>query len=154
SPLVQQLHKSPMGALLKNDRDWRKINVGREQVEALLGLDWTKLRDDIFGDAVLFAYRPRRPDQQLDDQALFLVRARDSQALAKLVERVNALQKAGGEVKAIEAREHNGQAYFQRVDAKAAPFYALLGPLLIVASDEGFLREVLARRLLDATANS
>src|SRR5262249_16961240 len=56
--------------------------------------------------------------------------------------------------KAIEAREHNGQSYFQRVDAKAAPFYALIGPLLVVASDEGLLREALARRSPDAKANS
>ncbi|HMF11174.1 MAG TPA: DUF3352 domain-containing protein, partial [Gemmataceae bacterium] len=145
-PFIQQFHKSPMGALLHNDPDWQKLNAGREQAEALLGLDWTKLRDDILGDAVVFAYRPGKADQPNTDQALILLRARDPQALAKLVERINALQKAGGEVKAVEAREHNGLSYFQRVDAKAAPFYALLGPVLAVSSDEAFLREALGLR--------
>src|SRR5262249_8922969 len=154
SPFIQQFQKSPMGALLNADRDWRKINAGREQVEALLGMDWTKLRDDVLGDAVVFAYRPQKPDKPRDEQALFLLRARYPQERAKLIERVNALQKVGGEIKAVEVREHNGQSYFQRVDAKAAPFYALLGPLLIVASDEGFLRETLARRTQDARPSS
>lgn len=149
SPFVQQFHKSPLGALLTNDRDWQKLNAGREQVEALLGVDWTKLRDDILGDAVVFAVRPGKQDE---DQALILLRARDPQALAKLVERINAFQKAGGEVKAVEPRAHNGQRYLVRVDAKAMPFYALIGSVLAVSSNEALLREALGRRLLEAAA--
>jgi hypothetical protein len=149
SPFLQQFKKSPIGVLLSNDRDWQKLNAGREQVEALLEVEWTKLRDGIFGDAMVFAFRPGPPDKSHDDQILFLLRARDPQALAKLVDRVNALQKAGGEVKGVEVRLEGPQRYYHRVAAKAAPFYALDGPVLAVSSDETFLREALACRLRD-----
>ena len=147
SPFVQQFKKSPMGALLSSDRDWQKLNAGREQIEALLEQEWAKLRDGIFGDAVVFAFRPGPPDKPHEDQVLFLLWARDPQALEKLVERVNALQKAGGEVKAVEVRVEAGQRYYQRIGAKAAPFYALDGPVLAVSSDEAFVREALGSRL-------
>src|SRR5262249_16543112 len=93
SPFVQQFKKSPMGALLSSDRDWQKLIAGREQIEGLLEQEWGKLRDGIFGDAVVFAFRPGPPDKPHDDQVLFLLWARDPKALEKLVERVNALQK-------------------------------------------------------------
>jgi hypothetical protein len=146
SPFVRQFRQSPTGALLNADRDWQTLTAGREKLEALLGLEWTKLRDDVLGDALVFAYRPSLADGPQRDQVLILVRARDPQALAKLVEWINAFQKVSGEVKAVEAREHGGLRYFQRVEAKAAPFYALLGPVLAVSSDEAMLRDALDRR--------
>jgi hypothetical protein len=151
SPFVQQFQKSPMGALLDADRDVRKFIDGRQQLEALLGVDWTKLRDDIIGDAVVFAFRPAPPENAGQDQALILVRARDPEALARLVERINSFQKTIGELKAIEPREHNGQRYFQRTEAKSLPFYGLMGPVLAVSSHEALLRQALERRASDAT---
>src|SRR5215471_14763591 len=55
SPFFQQFEKSPIVGLLKNDADWRNFMAGREKLEALLGIDVQKLRDDILGDAVVFA---------------------------------------------------------------------------------------------------
>jgi hypothetical protein len=144
SPFVKQFEKSAMGELLKTDPDWRKFQAGREQLERLLGIDWPKLRDDIIGDAVVLAVRPgTKPN---DEKGLVLLKARDPEALAALIKQVNALQKAGGEYESLENREHKGQGYFQRVGAKTAPFYALLGSVLIVASDETMMREALDRR--------
>jgi hypothetical protein len=148
SPFVKQFEKSAMGELLKADPDWRKFQTGREQLEGLFGIDWPKLRDDIIGDAVVVAVRPGSKGN--DDKGLVLLRARDPEALAALLKRVNALQKAGGEYESIENREYKGQGYFQRVGAKTAPFYALLGPALIVASHEDMLREALDRRATSA----
>ena len=146
SPFFQQFEKSPIAGLLKTDPDWRKFTAGREKLEALLGMDVQKLRDDILGDAVVFAVRPAPEGKPNDDRALILLRARDAQELAKVIARLNDLQRVGGEITAIEPRDHKGQQYFERVGAKTAPFYALIGPLLIVASDETMLREALDRR--------
>jgi hypothetical protein len=152
SPFLQQFQKSPMGALLDADRDMRKFIEGRQQLETLFGVDWPKLRDEILGDAVVFAFRPAPPDKSGQDQALILLRARDPQALANLVERINAFQKTIGEVKAVEPRTHKGQKYFERVEAKALPFYALAGPVLALSSHDAMLRQALDRRGPDATA--
>src|SRR5262249_19653253 len=152
SPSSRQFHEARMGALLTADRDWQMLNAGREKLEAVLGLDWTKLRDDVLGDAVVFAYRPSLPAAPPGDQILILLRARDQEALAKLVERINSFQKVSGEIEGVEPRGRGRQRYFQRVGAKAAPFYALLGPVLAVSSDEALLREVLDRRSREAAS--
>src|SRR5215831_8572980 len=115
SPFFQQFEKSPVAGLLKNDADWRNFIAGREKLEALLGTDVQKLRDDILGDAVVFAVRPAAEDKPNDDRALVLLRAREAQELAKVITRLNDLQKVGGEFTAIEPREHKGQRYFERV---------------------------------------
>jgi hypothetical protein len=146
SPFVKQFEKSAMETRLKADADWRKFTAGRDHIESLLGIEWPKLRDDIAGDAVVIAVRPGGADKPNDEKGIVLLRARDAMELGKLITRINALQQVGGEFKAVEAREHKGQGYFERVGAKTAPFYALIGPLLIVASDEAFLREALDRR--------
>jgi hypothetical protein len=154
SRLARQLQKSPMAAVLDSDRDWRQFTQVQKQLEALLGIDWPKLRDDILGDAIVVAYRPGPPDKPHQEQALILLRARDPQALAQLVERVNQFQKASGEVKAVEPREDQGRRYFERVQAKGAEFYALDGPTLMVASQETMLREALARHSKAAAAET
>src|SRR6516225_1122115 len=106
SPFFQQFEKSPIAGLLKTDPDWRKFTAGREKLEALLGLDVQKLRDDILGDAVVFAVRPAPEGKPNDDRALILLRARDAQELAKVIARLNDLQRVGGEITAIEPRDH------------------------------------------------
>src|SRR5215475_5226988 len=79
SPFFSQFEKSPIAGLLKTDPDWRKFTEGRDKLEALLGIDVQKLRDDILGDAVVFAVRPAAEDKPNDDRALVLLRARDAQ---------------------------------------------------------------------------
>src|SRR5262249_10645084 len=75
APFVRQFQEAPMSALLNADRDWQMLTAGREKIEAVLGLDWTKLRDDVLGDAVVFAYRPSLPADPPGDQILILLRA-------------------------------------------------------------------------------
>jgi hypothetical protein len=145
SPFGQQFRKSAIGAALANDSSWKKLTKQREHLERLLGVSWAKLRDDILGDAVVLAFSPGPPDKPNQDQGLILVQSRDPEALAKLVDRVNKLQKQSGELKEVEAREHNGRRYYYRVEAKGANYYYLSGPILAVSSQETMLRRALDR---------
>jgi hypothetical protein len=145
SPFAQQWQKSPMRTLVDKDRDWQNFTDSRRQIEQIIGIEWTKLRDDILGDALVFAYRPGPPGKPGEDRGLILLHARDPQALAKLIERVNKMQVGSRELKELEVREHNGQRYFHRAGATGANFYALIGPILAVSSQEGAVRDALDR---------
>lgn len=145
SPLAQQWQKSALPSLLDKDRDWQNFTDSRRLVEQILGVEWTKLRDDILGDAVVFAYRPGRPGKSDEDRGLILLHARDPQALARLIERINKFQIGSRELKQLEVREHNGRRYFHRAEAKGANFYALVGPILLVSSQEGMIQDALDR---------
>jgi hypothetical protein len=144
SPFGQQFRKSAMGSAIEADPAWKKLDKQRKQLEKLLGLAWAKLRDEILGDAVVLAYFPGPPDKPDQDQGLILVRARNGKTLKKLVDGVNKVQKVSKEIKKVEARDHNGRRYFQRIGAKSAQYYYLDGPILAISS-----QEVLLRRALD-----
>src|SRR5207302_9740502 len=113
-----------------------------ELLKQHLGIDWPTLRDDIFGDAVVVAYRPAAPGRPDQEQGMIALRAAQPKRLADLVDRFNALQKQTGELKELETLKHQGATYHRRVHAKNTHYYHLRGPLLVVAGSEGMLREV------------
>jgi hypothetical protein len=143
SPFGQQFRQSAMGSALEADPAWKKLDKQRKHLERLLGVAWAKLRDEILGDAVVFAYIPGPPDKPDQDQGLILVRARNGKMLKKLVDGVNKVQKLSKELKSVEARDHDGRRYFHRVEAKSAQFYYLNGPILAISSQEAMLRRAL-----------
>jgi hypothetical protein len=144
SPFVAGLRKSAVGESIAHSDDFGRLTKLQEQLQKHLGVDWERLRDDIFGDAVAFAYRPGPSGQPEDEEGLILIRARSAKPLADLVDRLNEAQKASGEVKEIEERSHHGLAYFRRDERdKPASYYFLRGPVLLLASREPMLLRAL-----------
>ncbi len=103
------------------------------------------MRDDILGDAVVIAFRPGPPGQAELEQGMIALRAPRPKLLAELVDRVNQLQQASGELKELEPLKHQGATYYRRVDLRKTHYYYLHGPLLIVAGTEDMLRKALDR---------
>jgi hypothetical protein len=118
SPFVQQFHRSPLGQVLHNAKEMQKLLEVEKQLQKSFRLDWARLRDDIFGDAIVLAYRPGPPDKPGQEQDLILIRARDADFLTQLVDRINQAQKGAGELQEVEPRQHQGQKYFRRVEKK------------------------------------
>src|SRR5215475_9851625 len=61
SPLVEQFRESPVGKRLAAAAEIEQLARVEKELKDLLGLDWKQLRDEILGDAVVFAYRPGPP---------------------------------------------------------------------------------------------
>jgi hypothetical protein len=144
SPFVQQFRASPLGIGLQASPEAVKLFAVENQFRKDLQVDWTRLRDDIFGDAVVVAYRPGPPGAMTkQDQDLIVIRARDPKLLAGLVERVNRIQQEKKEVTELEPRTCQGQTYYRRVDRTHENYYFLHGPLLAVSGQEAMLRRVI-----------
>jgi hypothetical protein len=138
SPLIKQMQTSP---------EAKKVQAAIEEIFKGLDVSPEQFRDDILGDAVIFAYRKGPPGQQDKDDGLILVHARDDKLLARLVDRINELQVKGGEVKAVEPVGKDGR-YFRRVKAvetEKADYYALRGHKLLFSGSEALLKAMLAR---------
>src|SRR5437879_4398244 len=58
SPFLASFQKSPLGEAIRASDETQKLLELEKHLSKQLGLDWLKLRDEIFGDAVVFAYRP------------------------------------------------------------------------------------------------
>ncbi|MBY0526226.1 MAG: hypothetical protein K2R98_22730 [Gemmataceae bacterium] len=144
SPFASQFQKSVVGQMLSQAPELNKLRDMEKQMKEHLGVGWPQLRDDILGDAVVFAYRPGPPGKPEEEQGLFLTRARNAAMLTTLIDRFNAAQKKSGDLLKLEEREHNGVKYYHRVERKQAPYYYWQrGSVLAISGQEAMLRRVL-----------
>src|SRR5260370_720059 len=128
SEFVKRLRASPFAAELTKDKEFLKLLQVEDHLQKHLQVNWTQLRDEVFGDAVVFAYRPGPPGKPEQDRDLSLIRARDEKLLAALIERLNAAQKESGELQTLDMRTHAGVNYYRRAERNNTSYYLLHGP--------------------------
>jgi hypothetical protein len=145
SPFVDQFRASSLGTKIRNAPETQKLTELEKFIQRSLDLSAGQLRDDILGDALALAYRPGPSDKPDEEEGLFLIRARDATLLARLVERINILQKETGDLEELEQREYRGRKYYRRVERVGGGYYYLRGPVLAFAPQEGILRQVIDR---------
>jgi hypothetical protein len=143
SPFARRVCEASLVKSLLASDEWAKLRKVEGYLSRHLGVSFASLRDDLLGDAFLFAYRPGPPGKPEQEQGLFLLRARDEKVLADFVAKLNALQQGTGELKALDEREHEGVKYHRRQEAKATTFYLLKGPVLLFTGQEALLREAI-----------
>jgi hypothetical protein len=143
SPFAAQFRKSSIGIALADSPELKKIENVEQEIKKHLGVTADQLREDIYGDAIVFAYRPA-PDGKPDgEEGVFLLRARDGDLLARLISRVNELQKTSGELKELTERKHEGVSYFLRAEPRGDHFYYLNGKVLAFTGNEAMLKRVI-----------
>jgi hypothetical protein len=152
SPFLKQFWESPLGAAVRQAPELKKLDAAEKHLHKHLGIDWPRLRDDVLGDAVAFAYRPGPPGKPEQEQGLVLLRARDATLLADLFERLNQAQKESGDLKELTPREHHGRRYYRRVERNGDNFFYLRGPVLAFSAQEALLLEAIDRDRADPPA--
>jgi hypothetical protein len=146
SPLADTFRKSWVGQAVRLSPEMTRLAQMEKEFKEATGIDWPQLRDEIVGDCVVLAYRPGPPGKPQEEQGLLLVRARNAQLLAALIERLNTAQKKAGDLEKLEEREYQGIKYFRRAEKKQAPyFYWLHGPVLAVSPQEAMLQRAIDR---------
>src|SRR5262245_28528201 len=154
APWVKAFQQSPVGAALLNSPEFRELAKFKGDLQQHLEVDWRTVRDEIIGDEVVFAYRPPQADKK-DEQGLLLVRARKPEALEQLIKNLNRVQMAAGELKDLEAHQHQGVTYHRRVHEKGAPWwYVMQGPVFALASNEAAIKAVIERPARPAAVRS
>jgi hypothetical protein len=143
SPFVAAMRKTPAGDAIARSDELVKLNKFQDELQQHLKIDWDTLRNDVFGEAVAFAYWPGPPGKPEQEAGLILIRARVAKTLEDLVSRVNELQKQSGELKEIEKRSHKGITYFVRFERDKPTYYYLHGPVLALSAQESLLTRVL-----------
>lgn len=145
SPLAAEFRKSWLGIAVSGAPELTRLAEMEKHFKDATSVDWPQLRDEILGDCVVLAYRPGPPGKPEDEQGLLLIRARNGQLLANLIERLNAAQKKSGDLEKLEEREHDGVKYFRRVEKKQVPyFYWMQGAVLAVSPQEAMLQRAIA----------
>ena len=116
--LSAEIRESPLFKQFQIRPELAKDSAGlRQAIFRELGVTPEQFRDDILGDALVFAFRKGPPGQPEKDDGLIMLHARDAKLLARLVDRVNELQTKAGELKRVEAVDAKPGRYFRRVKA-------------------------------------
>jgi hypothetical protein len=141
-PWVKALRDSPLARVVSQSPEATKLRAVEDQVKKQLQVGFDRLRDDLVGDAVVFAYRPGPPDKPEQEQGIVLIWARDVKLLAKVIDLLNA------KVKEPERREYKGVAYRCRVDGRGhATYYYVNDHLVVFSAHEAMVRQVIEREL-------
>jgi hypothetical protein len=153
SPFAAWARESPLGKQLADPAQLAKIDALAGSLADQLGVTVDQLRDDIFGDAIVFAYQPGPPGKPQEEVGLVFLHARKPDALAKLIGRLNELQQKSGEVRAVREKSHRGRAYFERVKTgDGREYYYLRDGRFAFSSREDAIRRVIEQDLADAQA--
>jgi hypothetical protein len=145
SPFLKQFMISPFGKELLASAEVAKLRDVDKFVQKKLQISVAQLRDDILGDAIVLAYTPGPLDKPDREQGLLLLEARDPDRLARVLERLLALQKESGEIKTVEELTHGHHKFLKVVDKHATTLYLRSGAILAVTGQEAVLTEVMAR---------
>lgn len=154
SPFWKSLASSSWTAAVRASPEFKKLADADAFLAKTLGLGLEGIGDDLVGDAVVLAFRPKPPGASGQDQGLFLTRARDARVLADFLDRLHAAQKQSGELRVLEERRHAGAVYHRRVDKDGESFYALDGPVLLFSTWEPMLRQALDRGAAPSDASA
>ena len=146
SPWIQALKKSALAQAFIDTPEFKNLLKLQLDLKKHLDIDWPTLRDEVLGDAVVFAYQPGPPGKPEEEQGVLLIRARQAQVLAKLLDSLNRVQKAGGELKDLETREYKGMHYVRRQEQKETHYYYLQGPFLAYTGKEELLKRILDQK--------
>jgi hypothetical protein len=145
SPFLKQFMISPFGKELLASAEVAKLRDVDKFVQKKLQISVAQLRDDILGDAIVLAYTPGPLDKPDREQGLLLLEARDPDRLARVLERLLALQKESGEIKTVEELTRGHHKFLKIVDKHATTLYLRSGAILAVTGQEAVLTEVMAR---------
>ena len=145
SPFAALLKKSELGRTILTAEAMEKIFAVEKVLADSLHLSAGQLRDDILGDAIVYAYRPATPDKPDDDAGVLMLKARNPKTLAKFLDDFNDIQKQSGELKALTEKKSGKLVYFQREKADgSAEYYFLRESVFAYSKDERLVQQVLA----------
>jgi hypothetical protein len=141
SPLIKALRESPLGKA----PEFQQLEALDQLFQKQFDTDLAKLRDDVLGDAVVFAYRPGPPGKPQEEQGLVLLHARDAKLLEKLVRKLNDAELQSGKLKELKEDEYQGQKYTRRIKPDGEDLYVIRDGTLVYGTGQTLFRRALAR---------
>jgi hypothetical protein len=144
-PLATAFAATPVGKTVAAAPELGKIDEFARQLGQVLGMDPARLREEVFGDAVVFAYQNGGPGSE---SAVILSWARDPKVATRMMERLNEAQTKSGELKSVNPLTHDGHTYYQRVKQPgkgADEFYYQKDSIIAFSQQDAAIRRLIDR---------
>jgi hypothetical protein len=147
SPFADRFAESKFGKGLLASDELKQLTAVEGILKDHLGLSFAGLRDDVFGDAVLFAYLPPADGKEDHDSGVLIGKAAKPEVLAALVKKLNAVQVQSNELKGTAEKTHGGIGYVERQKADGKSEFYLLREdgVFAYTVQEAVLKQVIDR---------
>ncbi len=142
---LQNVDKASRVSGIKNSREFRNLLNIKKALKKHLQITWEKLRDDILGDCVIFAFNAKETGKAKQERGLILVWAKDYRELDRIVSLVNREQKRSKELKALIPKKYRDQTYYQRIADNDKQFYLQSEHLFAFTTHEPLIHHVIDR---------
>ncbi|HEV3146453.1 MAG TPA: hypothetical protein VGZ47_21380, partial [Gemmataceae bacterium] len=144
SPFWEAFPSTRMGKLVLESAEYKRLEDLKEQLAKVLGEPVSRIRDEMFGDAIVIAYQAGPPGNPEEERGLLLSWVRDPKLAEQCFHRLNQAQKQSGELKELQRIEYRGVTCFHRVKTQGQDeYYCLRGNTLVFTSREPMLHRVL-----------
>lgn len=145
SAFLEQIRASALGKALNVSPEIKKLRDVEHFLRTQLDVGAERLLDDILGDAIVLAYWPGPPGKPEEEQGVVMVRARDPQLLASVLDRLPAMAQHSGNAPPRQLRVHNGASYAAWHDGKKTVYSYVNGPIAAITHHERLLKRVISR---------
>jgi hypothetical protein len=150
SPLAEAFRQLPAVKSWLASDEFRKFATAREQIQNVLGVSPSTIRDEVFGEAAVLALHAPEGGRPDEARGLLLVKVRDRALLDRLIVTINSVEKRDGPLTDVLERKHRGQTYWVRnfrEGTKPAECYTILGADVFAWSNsEALVRGAIDRR--------
>ena len=149
SPLAEGLARLPaVRGWLASDGGRRFVRA-RKDIESALKVDAARVRDDLFGEAVVLALHLPPGEPQDRARGLLLTRVRDRALLLRMIALANDAERKAGALIDLADHPRGHDSYTVRTfrpGTKPAEAYAILGDLFAWSNSEALIQGVIDRR--------
>ncbi|WZO98065.1 hypothetical protein EP7_005118 [Isosphaeraceae bacterium EP7] len=146
SKLVADLVQLPaVRAWLDAEGRAQLAKAGRD-IELAFKASFTRLRDDLLGDAVVLCLRLDPGAPAADVRGLLLLRARDRALLDATIAAINESEQKSGQLQGVDRRDAGGQPYWVRRSKQSDAYAILPGDIFAWSNSEAIIVGLLERR--------
>lgn len=146
SQFAEWFPTTSLGKQLLGGASFKQIIDSATPIFGALGITPSDLLNDIIGDAAVFAFTPGAPNDPNGERSVIVVRPRKPDVLAKVVERLNALQTQSKELKALVPHKHAGETYFERQKPNGpSDFYCFRDSVFAFSASDAEIKAVIDR---------
>lgn len=140
SPFAEWFESSPLSGRIIPEADRGKLRAFETILKTQFDLTFEQIRNEILGDAVVFAYRPGPPEQPADEWGLFLIRPRKPILVERFFDRLNELQLRSGEITGARSETYRNQKYTIREKTNGSEYYLVHNGMVAFSGQELAIR--------------
>jgi hypothetical protein len=146
SPFLEQIRKQPAAAQVQQHQDIVQLKNVVDWGLSLLGTSGEQLLQDVFGQAIVFAYMPSQAEPIRGEAGLVLIAPRKPEVLRAIIQKINEFQRAAGDLNEVREVQQGANRWFLRIKKDgSSEAYAITDGLFLFSGEAWAIEAALER---------